>query len=399
VILRESVVRKVGDASPPEPIKMMMEGLLEGRLNCWLVRLEGIVLDRKTRQGRQLLELQNGQRVFQAVLTEGAGHLNPLPIGSRVEVTGVTQLQIASRSPTAATGRGDPLVATMGVLMRTPADLVLLERPPWWTWKHAATGGAILVAILIAAVGWIRGLRRRVAQRTDELQAAMGRLQKETELSATLAERERLAAEIHDTLEQGLSGIMMQLDGADMRLANDTSGARENLEMARRMVQFSRAEVRHSLWNLESQLLKNRDLGAAIKEMARQASAGSSTPVTVEVSDTRFALPPAIEHHLLRCAQEAIGNALKHSGAKNIRVELGYGSDTVELEVSDDGSGFDSGQVLTGPGTHLGLRNLRSRARKMKGRLDITSQPGQGTTVRLTVPFPGQVERTCPPIS
>ncbi|HMP83544.1 MAG TPA: histidine kinase, partial [Verrucomicrobiota bacterium] len=361
VTLRESVVRKIGEAPSPEPIKMMMEGLLDGRLNSWLVRMEGIVLDQKTRQGRQLLELQSGQRVFEAVLDEAVGHLKSPPIGSRVQVTGVTQLQTASHSPVTASGRDVPIIATMDVLMRTPADLVLLERPPWWTWRHTATVGVVLVAVLIAAVGWIRSLRRRVAQRTSELQVAMSRLRKETELSATLAERERLAAEIHDTLEQGLSGIMMQLDGADTRLANDNSGARQNVEMARRMVQFSRAEVRHSLWNLESQLLKDGDLGAAIKEIARQMSTGSSTTVSVDVSDERFALPPAIEHHLLRCTQEAISNALKHSGAKNLRVKLSYKADKVELEIADDGGGVDPRQVLAGPGGPLGLRHLRSR--------------------------------------
>lgn len=396
VTLHESVLRKVAGGHLPAPVEMMLEGMLDGRLNCWLVRLEGILLDQKTRQGRQLLELQNGQRVFEAVLAEAAGQLKPLPIGSRVQVTGVTQLQLASNNSDTAMRREYPLVATMDILMRTPADLVLLERPPWWTWRHTASVGALLLVVLAGAVGWIRALRRRVAQRTNELQVAMGRLQKETELSATLAERERLAAEIHDTLEQGLSGIMMQLDGIDSRMAKDDSGARENLEMARRMVRFSRAEVRHSLWNLESQLLKDGDLGAAIREIVRQMVAGCSTAVTVNVSATTFTLPAAVEHHLLRCSQEALSNALKHSRAANIRVTLNYNAQQVELKVEDDGCGFDPGLVMTGAGTHLGLRNLRSRARKMKGRLDVASQPGQGTTICLTVPLNERTEKNSP---
>jgi signal transduction histidine kinase len=394
---REPVVRKVDNGHFPEPIDMMIEGLLDGRLNLWLVRLEGIVLDQKTRQGRQLLELQNGQRVFEAVLAESAGTLKAVPNGSHVQVTGVAQLQTARHSGGIATGRDLPLVATLDVLMRTPDDLVLLDLPPWWTWRHTASVGALLLAVLAASLGWIRSLRRRVARRTSELRETMSQLQKKTELSATLAERERLAAEIHDTLEQGMSGIMMQLDGVDSRLASDTAGARQNLEMARRMVRFSRAEVRHSLWNLESQLLKDGDLGAAIKEIARQVSAGSSTVASVEVSDTRFPLPPVIEHHLLRCCQEALSNALKHARAANIRVKLAYSADKVELTITDDGCGFDPGQVLTGAGTHLGLRNLRSRARKIKGELDITSRLYNGTAVRLTVPLMGHIERTPSP--
>jgi signal transduction histidine kinase len=81
----------------------------------------------------------------------------------------------------------------------------------------------------------------------------------------------------------------------------------------------------------------------------------------------------------------------------NIRVKLDYSADKVELTITDDGCGFDPGQVMTGAGTHLGLRNLRSRARKIKGRLDITSQPSKGTAVHMTVPLMGRVEKTPSP--
>lgn len=387
VTLDQPILRPIGEGQTPAPIEMLMDGLLDSHLNCWLVQVQGVVLDQRTRDGRQRLELQNGQRVFEAVLAKDAGQLSPLPAGSRVKVTGVTQLQVAGQVTASGMGRNYPVVVTMEILMRSPADLVLIERPPWWTWRHTAFVGAVLLAIIVGAFGWIHALRRRVAKRTRELQVTMSRLKQETEFSATLAERERLAAEIHDTLEQGLSGIMMQLDGVDSRMAGDQPGARENLEMARRMVRFSRAEVRHSLWNLESQLLKDGDLGAAIKEIARQMSAGSATKVAVEVSDANWPLPAAVDHHLLRCTQEAVSNALKHSGAQNIRVKLNYGADQVVLTVTDDGCGFDATQVMTHAGTHLGMRNLRSRARKMKGQLTITSQPGQGTTISLAVPL------------
>ena len=393
VTLREALLRKNGEGHSPEPALMLLEGVLDARLNCWLVRLEGVVLDQKIRAGRQMVELQNGQRVFQAVLPVGAARLESLPVGSRVQVTGVNQLQFGGHTHGGATGRDVPLVATMDVLLRTPADLVLLERPPWWTWKHTAALVAGLALVLIGSLLWIRALRRRVELRTRELRETMGRLQKETEVSATLAERDRLAAEIHDTLEQGLSGIMMQLDGVDSRLKNDADGARQNLEMARRMVRFSRAEVRHSLWNLESQLLQDGNLGAALTEIARQMSAGNSVIATVELSGVPRPLPAAAEHHLVRCTQEALNNALKHAQATSIRIKLDYTETAVVLAISDDGCGFEPEGVLTGAGRHLGLRNLRSRARKVKGRVEITSQPGQGTTVKLTVPLPGRTEK------
>lgn len=385
VTLLEASVRKNEGQFSPEPLQMMLDGILEGRLDSWLVQMDGILLGQKTRQGLQLLELQDGQRAFEAVLPAAIGTLDRWPIGSRIRVTGVTRLQAGNHPGALPAGSGLPLIATMDVLLRTPEDMVLLERPSWWTWRHSAVLGGLMLAVLAAAVVWIRVLRRRVAQRTIELQDTMSKLKRETEVSATLAERERLAAEIHDTLEQGLSGIMMQLDGLDSRLEANAPGARENLEMARRMVRFSRAEVRHSLWNLESQLLKNGDLGAAVSEISRQMSAGSATAVKVRVSANSFPLPPVVEHHLLRCCQEAVSNALKHSGAREVLVNLEYVGKVVSLEIQDDGCGFESSHVLTGAGMHLGLRNLRSRARKIKGQLEIQSQRGQGTKVRLVV--------------
>ena len=222
----------------------------------------------------------------------------------------------------------------------------------------------------------------------------MERLQKETETSATLVERDRLAGEIHDSLEQGLNGIMMQLDGVDSKLGEDSSGARHFLEMARNMVRFSRAEVRHSLWNLESDLLANGDLGAALTEVAKQMSSSNGVQVTIKVLGSAIQLPPATEHHLLRICQEALNNALKHAHAKVIRITLSYSEKSVHLSVADDGCGFAPDRVLTGTGMHLGLRNLRSRARKVKGRLEVISEPARGTTIEVSVPINGAMDGT-----
>lgn len=276
--------------------------------------------------------------------------------------------------------------ATLDVLLRGPADVVLLQRPPWWNWKYTAGLGTLCVVVFAISFLWIRTLRRRVEERTRELKATMARLQQETETSATLVERDRLAGEIHDSLEQGLNGIMMQLDGVDSKLSEDSNDARHYLEMARNMVRFSRAEVRHSLWNLESELLAKGNLGAALTEIARQMSSSNRFQVGIQVSGTAVQLPPATEHHLLRICQEALNNALKHAEAKTIQITLNYSEKFVQLRVADDGRGFAPDQVLTGTGMHLGLRNLRSRARKIKGRLDVISQPAKGTTIEVIVP-------------
>ena len=262
--LTEAQVRKIGTGKSPKPSVLSLADVTDERFNGLVVRLEAIVLEQKIREGQQLLELQAGQLVFQAVLPTSAGRLRSFPIGSRVQITGINRVQFANHVNARTSQQENSMPATLDVLLRHPSDVVLLQRPPWWNWKYTAGLGVVCVVVFAISFIWIRTLRRRVEQRTQELKAAMARLQKETETSATLVERDRLAGEIHDSLEQGLSGIMMQLDGVDSKLNEDSNGARHYLEMARNMVRFSRAEVRHSLWNLESELLSKGDLGAAL---------------------------------------------------------------------------------------------------------------------------------------
>jgi len=394
VTLTEAQARKTGRGKPPVPAVLSLNDVTDERFNGLLVRLEPIVLEQKTREGRQSLELQAGQLVFQAVLPTSAGRLKTFPVGSRVRITGINRVQFANHINVRTSQQDNSMPATLDILLRNADDVTLIERPPWWNWKYTAGLGAVCTIIFAISLMWIRTLRRRVEQRTRELQAAMARLQKETETSATLVERDRLAGEIHDSLEQGLNGIMMQLDGVDSKLNEDSGGARHYLEMARNMVRFSRAEVRHSLWNLESELLAKGDLGAALTEIARQMSASNRVQVAIQVLGAPVPLPPATEHHLLRICQEALNNAFKHAEAKNIRITLNYSDKSVQLSVADDGRGFAPNAVLTSTTGHFGLRNLRSRARKIKGRLEVISQPSQGTRVEVSVPIGQPVDGT-----
>lgn len=116
-------------------------------------------------------------------------------------------------------------------------------------------------------------------------------------------------------------------------------------------------------------------------------STGNHARVTVEVSGSALPLPPAAEHHLLRIGQEALNNALKYAEAKTIQVGLSYSEQSVRLSVRDDGRGFVPETVLSGAAGHLGLQSLRSRARKIGGHLTLTSAPGQGTTIEISVPL------------
>ena len=267
--------------------------------------------------------------------------------------------------------------------------------PPWYrTWYayvFEVTAGAIMV---IGIIAWaLRRTRARnlaleklVQERTEELRTAMQRLEEETRNAATLAERDRLAGEIHDSLQQGLSGLILQLD-ATLKLPFVSDDVRTRLNVARNMVSFTRHEVQNAVWNLESPLLENADLGEALNKMAGLISSGEPH-IEIKITGMPRRLSSSVRHHLLRIAQEAITNAVRHGAANRISVLLHYAEDSVSLSVNDDGCGFVPQQVLTRELGHFGLRGLRGRADKINGDIKIISEPGHGASIRISVPVP-----------
>lgn len=228
-------------------------------------------------------------------------------------------------------------------------------------------------------------LEQMVASRTAELQATMLKLQQETLASATLAERNRLAGELHDSLEQGFSALSLQLE-TTAALTTCPPEVAAGLGVARKMAAFSRNELRHAVWNLHSPLLESGGLETALKRVIDQLAPGHAR-ATVSLAGAPRTLGSSVEHHLLRIAQEATANALKHAGASQLDVSLTFSEREVELAVSDDGRGFEPHSVLTRAAGHFGLRGLSSRARKIGGTLDISSRPGCGTKVSVRVPL------------
>ena len=266
--------------------------------------------------------------------------------------------------------------------------------PPWFRmWYVTVLAVMVGVIVVIGMIKWaLRRTRSRnlaleklVQERTEALRTTMQRLEEETRNAATLAERNRLAGEIHDSLQQGLSGLILQLD-ATLKLPCVSTDVRSRLNVARSMVSFTRHEVQNAVWNLESPLLENDDLGEALHKMAELI--GSRTPqIELRISGPPRQLSSSAKHHLLRIAQEAITNAVRHGAASRITVSLHYADDAVTLLVKDDGRGFLPQQVLTWELGHFGLRGLRGRADKINGNLQITSEPGRGTSIQIRVPM------------
>jgi signal transduction histidine kinase len=250
--------------------------------------------------------------------------------------------------PFAATGRLDRLEA--GDLLSMAANLAL----------------ALLVGLFIQAIA-------RQSERRREM----------------IAELER-AREIHDTLAQGLTGVVTQLEAAEAAFQDRPEAARGHLDTARRMARESLGEARRSVHALRPGPLEKGRLVDAIAAVARDWTRTSGVPAVVTSVGEARPLPSETEVTLLRVAQEALANAGRHAGASAVALTLAFGDGQVSLDVTDDGRGFDPAVRRSGNGSGgFGLTAMRERVAALRGSLDVESGPGQGTTVVATIPAGG----------
>lgn len=269
--------------------------------------------------------------------------------------------------------------------------------PPWyqtrWAYVLYALAGVGAVWGIVRVSGQLArkrnlALEALVSQRTQQLTAAMEQLNEESRHTATLAERNRLAEEIHDSLQQGLSGALLQLD-ATLELPQLDRGIKRRLDVVRNMVSYTRHEVQHVVWDMESPLLEDSELSDALKRLPAFVDSGK-THLKVSVVGTEIPLPVRVSHQLLRIAQEAVTNSLRHARARSVRIVLEFSDRHLRLEILDDGIGFDPDHLPSLGLGHFGLRGLRNRARRIGGELVVSSSPGTGTSIAVTLPHPGR---------
>jgi signal transduction histidine kinase len=211
--------------------------------------------------------------------------------------------------------------------------------------------------------------------------------QVQARFQSVIDERARLAREVHDTLAQGFVGISSQLAVVDSYMPPEDSPGRQSLEIARRMAQYSLTEARRSVMDLRAAALDETDLGGALQLGAHQWTARSGLDVKVNVSGDASGLPENVAHHVLRMAQEAVNNAVKHAHASTLKLDLVVQPKQLELRIQDDGSGFDPEGMLLSSQGNFGLMGMRERVERLEGEFDLHSRPGQGTELKFTVPL------------
>jgi len=199
-----------------------------------------------------------------------------------------------------------------------------------------------------------------------------------------LDERQRMARDIHDTVAQGLAGIIAQLHAADV--TDDEAQRRRHLDSAADLARESLAEARRTVQAIGPPTLDTAQLPEALAEVSAKWSRAHDVPVELVTTGDAKPMHPEVEVTLLRVTQEALTNAAKHSGAARVGITLSYMEDQLALDVRDDGIGFEPAKTKAAKGSGYGIAAMRQRVGRLAGSLSVESEPGSGTVVSAIVP-------------
>jgi len=427
-VLQDAVFRRTRQPlAPVKPRPATIEELENGLHHAEYISLAGQLIERTIRQGRlaadnlpkttTILLLQASNFTFTAE-ADYAGNqleLDTIPIGSRLLVSGVCLTEIDSEGK----------LKSFQMLMDKPEDIRMVKKASWLTLQRLLVCFAVVCTVLIVFVSWTvmvsrknsvlnfliqereksqcalqeanDQLEERVRARTEQLKFQItARKESEVQFKAVLAERTRLAQELHDTVEQTLTGIALQLDTAAKLHEKNPPDAREHLDLARNLMSRSQLEVRQSVWDLRRLVQEHFDLSGALLENARQITIGSNLRVNLETRGEARALPEVVEENFLRLGREALNNVIKHAQATVVSITIEFDPNRVVLRIHDNGRGFDP-QTVAGPREgHFGLLGMAERVKRVGGQFVITSAPESGTTVRVEIPLAPLPETPAP---
>ena len=279
--------------------------------------------------------------------------------------------------------------ATIFEQLAGTGETLTLTNPTIWLFSFMG-----LAAILLGIWVWAiieQSTRRR--QLIDQLEAAQARLAAAERRAGVLEERQRLAREIHDTLAQGFTSIVLHLEAAEQALPGDPERLQKHLDLARSTARTSLDQVRRVVQDLKPDVLEQQSLPDAIERTAARWREVSGLQLTTHITGNHLPLHPNIEVTLLRVTQEALNNVRKHAQATAVELTLSYMEDVVILDVQDNGVGLERAAPSSLSGGY-GLQAMRERAAQSGGVVTIESDPGEGTTVVLTIPLTGSTIQT-----
>ena len=257
---------------------------------------------------------------------------------------------------------------------------------PWFHGEVDRLAGVLIPPLLVVVVvQYLSQLTRRLAQQRERARQALRenvRLQRQREELAAQEERSRIAREIHDGIAQSIYMLGLNLEKA-AEVASGDQKLRDRLGKLVGLAKETLLEVRHYIFDLKPLLSGEAGLTSTIQGQMREFSTVSGLAAKLDVEGEERKVPLAVGSSLYRIAQEALANVYRHAGASEIVIHLAFFDSSVSLEIRDDGRGFSLDAAST---SGRGLHNMRQRAGELGGIVEITSAPGQGASVRVTLP-------------
>lgn len=374
-----------------------------------LVRVTGRLIETQTDVSPARLLLKDDHLLFAAEFN-GSIPRDALPAapGAVITVTGIAEGSVGSPQQEEGYLKSRDLL----IHLRNPDDVAVLQAAPWWTPLRlavalAATGSALvtvmffaglltrknksLVAAEVELVAARDALAKRVETRTVQLHAQLSARRDEfNEYSAVTAERNRLARDLHDSLEQTLAGAALRMDAASDLLPHPDAAAlepaRRQMEKATELLRLSQAQVRRTVWGLRSLALEKHSLAEALRDSVRLLTEDTGIASILDLYEGDAGLSDEQECELLQIAQEAVANVLKHANATTLEITLLREDGRIVLSVKDNGHGFDPTRPVANDRPHYGQQDMRERAQLLGASLTVNSEVGGGSCIEVTLP-------------
>lgn len=393
--MTEALFRRLDHGESVQPVEITRQQALVSEprtiapqtqdFDDFLVALRGTLVSIDRKPGEPIrLNLESDGVLVPAEFSEPPDPkiLASLQPDSVLRVTGVCDLTYSETLPVV----NWPSPVGLRLLLRGPSDVEVITIASWWTLERLEAALGIAVVMVLIILGWVALLRRQVTLRSMQLADEMrARRDAAVEFDSTLQERNRLAADLHDTTEQTLTGLALQLETTEALHHRAPGRSLQHLALARQLLGRSREDLRRSIWNLRANPLEHHTLLEALQIVAAERRSGLLVQIEAAGHGPPRSIPDFVAGNLLLLAHEGITNALKHARPTQIDLQLRFTDDFLSLTVRDDGVGFEPASADGPKDGHFGLQGMRERMKRLGGVLKIESSRGKGTLITATV--------------
>jgi signal transduction histidine kinase len=382
-ILQDAIYRKIAGGPPVPPARVTVDEVLKGKQDCCLIQVTATLLDRALHGSERYLILQDGNFIFHADFkqSEGPDVFGGLANGSRVSVTGVCKID-----PGEWYAGEDWRAKSFQIELRTPADIVVLRSPPWWTLKKLLWTASGLAFATLAAFGWVIVLRRQVAERSQQLELQIQQRQRAERRREIEQERARVAHDLHDDLGAGLTEVNMLSSLVRSPTTSPDEKKRylgDLTEIAGRMV----TSLDEIVWAVNPRNDTIASLASYFGSYAQRLLDLASVSCGLDVAEDlpEHPLDPKFRQEIFMAFKEALTNIVRHAQATQVWLRISVRADRLLVELADNGHSFNLSELKAG---NDGLANMQERLKSLGGDCEIVTDLKKGTTVRFQAPLP-----------